>query len=305
MTFNYKTALAAIALTVAATSCSDNDNDWQPGETVPETMTVYFEQMPTYSYTFNADDSHIIPVTISRANYTEAASVPLEVTSCPEGVELPQTIDFEAGQKSVVLDIDCANMPSKTTGDIIMTLDPAYTSIYGAGAQTLSLSVTVTGSWIVFAERVKIKFSEKFSTVYSDLYILEGTTQFKFENFLNSGTDFVFTLGEKQSNNRRYIEPVRNFIPASVADDNEDDEGWYFYNDAIADYPVMYPNNTDLGITDMYFYGGSQNSYNYINLTSGSGQLYYVWCTYTDDTSGYQTIKLTLSPLFDPYATEE
>lgn len=295
MNIDFRLAAGALALMLTAVSCSDDDK-WEPGPAAPDSMTVYFEQLPQYTYTLEADDDHVIPVTVSRADYSEAVSIPVEVTSCPEGVVLPTTIDFEAGERRKTFNIDCSDMPPKTTATVEMTLDPSYTSIYGAGSPSLNLTINTLGGWIPVSDTVRYKFDVNYTSyIYTTLYVLEGTTRFKFENFLNSGTDFYFTLGEKQSNNRRYIIPDKNYL----AIDGDLANGWEFWNDELAEYPECYPVSGKVGIEYMAFYYGQ---YNYFNFDSGNGKMTYVYCDFTDGTSSWVNISFSKATLlFDPF----
>ncbi len=295
MNIDFRLAAGALALMFTAVSCSDDDK-WEPGPADHDSMTVYFEQLPQYTYTLEADDDHVIPVTVSRAEYSEAASIPVEVTACPEGVVLPTAIDFEAGERSKTFNIDCSDMAPKTTAKVEMTLDPAYTSVYGAGSSSLDLTINTLGGWVPVSDTVRYKFDVNYTSyMYTTLYVLDGTTRFKFENFLNSGVDFVFTLGEKQSNNRRYIIPEKNYL----AVDGNLSYGWEFWDDELAEYPVCYPVAGKVGIEYMSFYYGQ---YNYFNFDSGNGKMSYVYCDFTDGTSN--TVNITFSKatlLFDPF----
>ena len=146
--------IAPTVLLLAA--CSDKDN-WQPGEATPSSnMGVFFTNLDKYDITIEADDARVFTINLGRIDNTEAASVPLKVVSCPEGVAVPAAVEFEAGDETASFDIDATDMPLKTKGDVILQIDPAYAAIYGAGSSQMTLKLTTTGGWELLADNVTV-----------------------------------------------------------------------------------------------------------------------------------------------------
>ena len=267
MKFRYTKALATVAI-LAVASCSDNK--WEPGPDVnPGAMTVFFEPLSTYDIIVEPDDSRLIPVTVSRARNEKAATVAITST-CPEEVIVPETVEFEAGEQSKTIFIDIVNMPSKSSGAISLSLPEEMTTPYGAGNAAITMNVTISGAWILLADDVQVIFNNTYGRLYnSSLYILDGTNNFKFPNFLNSGLDFVFTVNEPGIGNLRYV-PIKNYIDVhDYFDASYEYNGWFLHDDANNTYPEWSPDGTLPFISLIEF----DSDYSYINFTEGFSQL--------------------------------
>lgn len=281
-------------------SCSDKDN-WEPGPEAPaDCMTVYFEPLSKYSIFLLPTDSHILPFTISRAQYDEAAEVPLEIKSCPEGASVPSGISFLAGQKSVTFDVDLTNTPSGTSSLLSMAIDPKYVSTYGAGLSEIDYNISI-GDWEVVADSVRYRFDSTYTgSFYTSLETLRGTGIFRFPNFMNSGIDFMFTLEPDKDNSSHYnIEPYQNYVWY-----NDDDplEGWYFYDATNDTYPQIYPQEGKKGISYALFWGDGYDYLCFENGTNGWGYINVFEATFDDGSVSYVTITFTkINLIFDPF----
>lgn len=300
MKFNYKIAIYALALMLTFVSCSDNDN-WEPGPEAPAgCMTVYFEPISKYSIFLLPTDSHILPFTISRAEYDEAADVPLEIKSCPEGASVPGYISFLAGQKSVTFDVDLTNTPSGTSGILSLAIDTTYVSPYGAGLSELNCNISI-GDWEVVADNVRYKFDSTYSgSFYTSIETLRGTGIFRIPDFLNSGSDLMFNLVPEEGDPETYdVVPYQNFVWYT-----EDDplDGWYFYDATKATYPTMYPKEGAPAISYACFWGDGYDVFNFNGGTDGWGSFTSFIATLDDGTEPYLTITFSkINLIFDPF----
>lgn len=294
MKLKYITAFAA-TLIFAATSCSDDD--WQPGPDVnPDCMTVYFEPLNSYNLIIEPDDSRLIPVTVGRAKYDEAATVPLTVSQKPEGVVIPESVDFAAGEQAKTIFIDIENMASKSSGTVSISIPEELTSPYAAGNAIINLNITVSGAWLPLANNAYYYFDDDaYPEADADIYMLEGTNNFKIANFLNSGIDFVFTVEEPGTGSLAII-PVRNYLDVSEVWDNYDYDGWVLFDEATYTYPEWSPDGSFPYIEILEFDPA------YANINVGSGYIYFSpYFRYTDGTATYHTVWFVFTPLFDPF----
>lgn len=298
MKFKYITkTLAVTALFLTATSCSDHE--WEPGPDVsPDCMSAYFEPLGNYNLIVEPDDSRLIPITIGRVRTDDAATLNLVVNSCPEGVVVPTSVFFEAGEQTRTVFIDIENMASKSSGTISLAIPEAMTSPYTAGTPELSFNVTVSGKWELVAKDADVIFSEKYAAMKTDLFMLDGTHNFKLPNCLGSGLDFTFTVKEPGSGNLEFV-PLSNFkdVHDRWGADYEYN-GWFFYNFETGSYASWSPDGSSPGIQDMEF----DSDYSYINFTEGVAY-FSTYTTYIDASANFVDIYIYFNPIFDPFAT--
>ena len=295
--------IASAPLLIAG--CSDKDN-WQPGEPGPENMGVFFTNLYNYDITIEVDDSHVFTIGVGRIDDTEAASVPLKVISCPEGVTVPSTVEFAAGEESATFEIDATDMPLKTKGDLIVQIDPAYAALYGAGTSEMTMKLTTAGGWELLADDVVIScYLNSYPNISASLYVLDGTDRFKIPDFMGSGTDLVFYASDTSVKNP-VVFPYTNYKyyyelwPDSYEDD--EDYPWYFYNTEKAAYPAIWtPDGWSKSIEYLtfYIYDGSDKGC-YFNFNTGYGML-ESYIDFADGSGAWEYFELHFTPKFNPF----
>ena len=298
----YKSLLSLSALLMLG-ACSSEDA-WQPGDADTSTMGVFFTNLDKYDVTLEVDDPHVFTVRVDRIDDTEAATVPLEVISCPEGVVVPDAVEFAAGETSAYFDIDATDMPSKTSGTVSLRIAPAYATTYGAGTSVMSMNITITGGWVLLADNLELEFYYgKLPDTTTELYALEGSNRFRIPNFLNSGLDFVFSVNDP-AEDYPYIIPTTNFI-WSDADYDLEDKAWYFYDTAKASYPSIWtPVGASKSVEYLSFYtfdGGDFASW--IGVNSGQGEL-TCYIDFADGSGAWEYIEMSFTPKFNPFTQE-
>ena len=283
MKLNYIPVLAAAALALAVTGCSDSDK-WEPGpEVAPEVMTVFFPEQ-TYSYVIQADDSRYLPVTLTRVNYDQAASVALTANVAGEGIVVPATAEFEAGEKCTTVMIDCSSMANKTTGTVNISLPGNVTSPYGAGSTSITLEINVTGAWVLVDDAMTVNFNDGHESITGSIYILDGTERFRFTNFLNSGVDIDFTLGDQNETYPLFIpEKGVKWFAEIYPDEEDENTGWYVYDAATATFPEWSPDGSDKVYSSLQFVG---DDYSYFQYVNGYGSL-AAYAYYSDGSEGW------------------
>ncbi len=290
-------ALAMTAVTFAATSCSDDE--WTPGPAAdPDSAGIYFPAQAAYSYTISADDSRIIPITVNRLNPEKAVSVPVVATVTGSGIELPQTIEFAAGERSAILDIDCSGMETKTSGSVSISFPDGYASSYGAGTESISVDITVTGGWMMLAEDIDVSFDAKYSSIKGNLLMLEGTKTFRLANFLNSGLNLDFNVSSETSSKAELI-PLTNSISYVDVYPEYDDEydTWILYDRANSTFPQWSPDGSELQITEAQVLN---TGYTYFGINAGY-RTFTLWASFSDGTSSYLYVDMNFTPLFNPF----
>lgn len=298
MKFKFKPYIL-IGATLLTVSCSDKE-DWTPGEQENKTIGVYFDEMENYSYIIEPDDSRLITINLGRVDSESAATVPIKALKCPEGVVIPQSVSFEAGQQNASFDIDVSPIPLKSAEKIVLQIDPAYSSLYAAGTSMLTLDVNLTGGWVLLADNVSVTYdgTTNYPAETTQIYALDGANHFKIPNFMNSGIDLLFEVSDTTSDYPDLL-PYSNaqWYAQLFPGDNDDYKCWYLYDSKNEEYPNWSPDGSAPLIDYAMFYG---NGYSYIGLNEGYGSL-YVSLDFMDGTSGWSFIYLSFQPLFNPF----
>lgn len=288
--------LAAVMLLPA---CSGEK--WTAGPAEEETMGVYFGLQPQYSYVIEPDEDHVIKVSMNRAKDDAEATVPLKAISCPEGVVLPESVTFPAGSSQQTIFIDCTGMAIKTSGKIVLAIDPAYSSVYAAGSSTIELGVNMTGAWLEVADDVTVTYETPYPypEQKTKILMLDGTDQFKIPNFLNSGVDLLFRLSDPGAQWPDVV-PYKNVMWYSEVFPDDDDEYtcWYLYDSDNETYPKWSPDGSEPLISFAQFYGAG---FSYIGINDGYGY-FAAYADYTDGSGGWFYAHLNFTPLFNPFA---
>lgn len=102
--------LMVLAIGAGFTAC-DSDDDYQPGAPTPaNSMQVYFDADNTADYVCGPGEQPEMELKVSRVNDSEAAEVPIVCKSASEGLIIPSSVKFEAGQKTASLTIGVGEM---------------------------------------------------------------------------------------------------------------------------------------------------------------------------------------------------
>lgn len=302
----YKSSILAAAALLLG-SCSEDK--WEPGPEVAETMGVYFNLLENPDILVLDDADRHATVTLSREKTDEAATVPLKIISCPEGVTAPTSVEFAAGQKTASFEVSMADMPLSTSGNLVMQIDPAYSNIYAAGTSEMNMKITVSAGWILLADDVVLNHYYENNTYMfpeqtTSLYALDGANRFKITDFLNSGLDFVFTV-PSPNDTYPYIVPTTNCVFYEDLDYDDDYHSWYFYDTATASYPVWSIDGSDLFVEymtiDSYEDGYQYDPETYINILEGTGTISSL-IDFSNGDYKYHWIVLSFTPKFNPFA---
>ncbi len=298
----------AVFMAGFACGCSDSD-DWTPGEHDTATGAVaYFVQPAQTSYIFDAEkptSEYTFDVIVNRKNTAEAAEVPLSLETKATGITIPPTVSFAAGESQAVFTVSCAGIEGGKYDTFSIALSDDHTDIYGAGLEKVSFSV-IKSSWLVIADNVRYIYNNAannqiYPSTYGKMYNLEGTKQFRLDDFLGSGLAVEFEC---------YDPANSTFIPLNNADFNslagEPDDPWYVFDDAANDWPMWVPGNADGYPAVGYLEFFATNDYSPGKMISDAATLYGYYMlmgglTYTDGsfTWAYITFDFTLN--YNPF----
>lgn len=290
--------LAVLAVIATAVSCSEK-SEWTPGPDVaPGCMGVYFGQMGSYDLLVGPDDSRQIPVTVGRGQSDAAADVEFVVNSIPEGATFPSSVSFEAGEMTKTVYINVENMPAKTSGTLSVAIPESMVSPYAAGTSELTMKISVSGQWKLFAEDADVCFGHTYDDMKTNIYLLDGTYNFRLPDFLASGVDFIFTFKDPLNDDFTYVpvsgyQDVHDYYGASY-----EYNGWFLYDEDANDHPYWAPDGVnylwDLEFDADYSYG-SRYKDGYLHFSAMP--------TLPDGSYGaWLDIYVYFKPLFDPFS---
>lgn len=263
------------------TGCNDDDS-YEPGpQTSPNCMRVYFLSTNEASKVIDASEEYAITLKIGREQTASAASVPIKILSQDEVLSIPTKVEFTAGQSISTIKISFPNAATATPYSYRLEIDGSeYADPYAIldGASKFTGSVLVA-SWEVAIKEATFKFGSIFPAFKQDILQMEGTNKYKITNYLNSGTDFVFTLDATTN----VITPAGGYQSSATA--------WYFYNNDTEKIPIpCYPTGSEISINSFYLYLGA--SYTYLNLKTKKGRLYH-YNFNSDETKGYNALDIS------------
>ena len=301
------TILGLMAGLILLPACKD---EWEAGPEVPSTMGVYFGLQTEYSYLIEPDDNHLLEINLGRADSENEATIPLTAVSCPDGVDVPQSVTFAAGSTTAKAVVDVTNMPEKTNGVVELQIDPSYTNIYAAGTSSLRLNIQMTGAWIPVADKLTLYYEDQqyksvLTTQTTDLLQLDGTLQFKITDFMYSGLDLYFTfteeeIAEHQSTGSCMFDPYKNYIPFEEYFDEEDEYSqWLLYDTEKQELPSWTPEGASCPVDFVAFYAQKKSQQN-INFKKGTGAMLGD-LEYTDGSFTYVYVTMEFEPKYNPF----
>lgn len=304
-----KTFINISLSTVVALTClsSCSDNKWEPGpQDASGSMTVFFEPLAKYNLEIESEANHIISIPVSRADWSQAATVPFVVGEVTQGIIVPDEVIFEAGQKTAVIEIDATAMPAKTSAVVNLAIDPNYTGLYGAGSNELALNIQFTGGWEIvgYATLWYDDWSYDYNIFPSQknvpVYNLDGTKKFKLEKFLGSDLDFVFT--SSNSDGTGYIIPLQNYWYCVDYDSTYTygDTDFYFYNNTLEEWPYGFsPDGSQPYIS---YYTVYNDTHSYMSFTDDKCVINIMGeAEFDDGEYGYVCPYYSFKPLYNPF----
>lgn len=283
----------ALAASASLTFSCDDSEDFSAGPKVADDCVgVYFPVQDSYSYVFGStDEEKSLSVKISRLSSDKAIAIPIQVNADAAGVSAPGSITFDEGQKEATFTITCDNIPLKQNVKCSVSVPEEYYNPYALGSGSISLDLLVS-DWTLWAERAEFVFENYYSPVYSDIYAMPGTKNFKIVNFLGSGIDVPFkaidfTPGKGLPSKSRLF-PTEN-----LWDEEDSYNTWYLYDWSDWTYPEWTPDpEVETTITYLNVYGWDESTgdwWCYIDFENHKGET-TSYISYSDDSSSWDYI---------------
>ncbi len=272
------TSLLLIILCTAA--CDDkNDDNYEAGPSTPaDCMGVYFDNTNPQGTLLVSEEQQSIDITLSRKVTDVAASVPIVCSSKAEGIMVPATAEFQAGEAATSITISLANMPVLRVSNFTLAIDERYADHYAVveGATTYEGSV-LKAAWQAVSSNVVFTLNYKGQDVEisSSLERLGETDRYRIRNFLGSSMDMYFKVKEASSvAGYNKIEPYANYEAYEGTEANafylidgnaetEDDRypAWTLTDGTVVNWVCI--------LLTYYGYG----DYSYISLDKHSGRV--------------------------------
>ncbi len=297
MIFNISMLLAA---TLGFTACDDKaDSDYVPGAQTPANcMQVYFDASNASDF-ITSPGEEAIDITVSRVNATEAAEVPIICKSAAEGLTIPSSVQFAAGEKQATLTIGLGTLEANKEYAFSLAIGEDYADHYSILDGTTTYSgYILEASWNTYVSNVTMTWTvgENEQTWTKEIERLGTTNRYRIKNFVDSGLDMIFTVGGAASGQTGYykMEPYTNY-------QNWSDSGvdcFLLYDTDKGEYPHWTVGGKTVSeIYIMRSYSG-YGDYSYIAFDKGYGMFGTYYTEYTDGTSdSYNYIEMEFTPV--------
>ena len=280
----------------------DSDDDYTAGTPTPaNSMQVYFDADNSTDFICAPGEEPNVEIKVSRMNATEEAEVPIICKSATEGLMIPATVKFKAGEKTTTLAIGLGQMEEDKKYSFSLSLGDEYADHY---AQLKGVShysgYILEASWKTYVKDATITWTVGGTqqTWTKDIERLGSTNRYRIKDFVGSGLDMVFLVGGLASGSGltgyNKIIPYANYL--SYKDGSID--GFYLYDTKNDEYPSWTVG--DKTITYLYIMNSytGYGDYSYISFTEGDGMFGTYSTTYSDGTSdGYNYIMLSFTPI--------
>jgi len=263
---------------LALTVCCSDESDYEPGpQADSDCMQVYFKNTNAAAVILTSDEDYVLNLEVGRVKTSEAASVPVVVESKDEVFNIPDRVEFAAGQSVAVLPVTFPNAQTAINYSFSISLDGSkYVDPYAIlEGSSRFFGKLLIASWVVFAPNVKFTFQKDFDPFYHDILLLEGTDNYKIKNYLNTGYDLTFTIDATNS----AVIPSGGRSTSTM---------WYCEGEDGSYYPFTGPGTTTI-VTRFAFYLGA--SYTYMKLDTKTGRFYHYH--YSAAGNGYNYVTFT------------
>ncbi len=296
MKINTFLCIAAAGLSLLAVSCNKDDGYVQGPETPDGCISAYFKSSNESSVILTPEEyaqSNVISLEVERAVSDASVSVPIEIVQKSDELDIPATVEFQAGEATSSIDIKLNNLEEKVDYTFTIRIADEYVDHYTIrdGSDVFTGSVLIA-KWEKVVEDGTFYFAnEYFPTTYSDIYHLDGFNKFYIENFLGSGINLGFSIKSYDATNGTFIpfsatdrttwagkmEPLDHFM--------EDPDGgyyWWLMRDVVTqDYASWTPEGWSVGIDYINFYETDDTTYIWIDMNGSTTSNTGYMCSYT------------------------
>lgn len=262
--------LGLLAVAGMATSCSNDDN-FQPGEDVPEGVVgAFFDKGNTAEATLTGETegSDSVVLKVNRVDTTEEATVPVTVVKCDTtAIHIPTSVHFDKGsaQDSLIIKID-EGLYTDRTYCYEVAIDDSQVSVYAAGLPSFAGTIFKGNPWKKLVEGAAFYFAAAagcpLPTIYSDIYQYKNENRFYIDNFMGSGNKQEFSLTSGfNANDVMQSEGYFAWNADQVYQDHEAGQNgfdWIYDLDSESDDPYAWSiEGSDVGISSFAGYMGA------------------------------------------------
>ncbi|MGN0282032.1 MAG: hypothetical protein ACI4B3_10720 [Prevotella sp.] len=284
--------LMVMAMVAFATSCDDkNDCNYEPGAPTPEgCIGVYFNSSNAIENIFLPRVATELEVAVSRQNTESAVEVPLVVTA-DAGLNVPNKVQFAAGQATTTIKITFSNLEESKKYNYSIAVPEEYADHYTeVDGTTAFRGYIMEADWKTISDNVTMKWTTLGvqNTFVGTLMQLGTTNRYRFVNFLDSGMDYIFTVGDSSTAYTGYysITTYANY----ESYEGTEAKAAYFFDEATQSYPTWTVADGTIEVEYILIledYYGTNTGYSCISFDKHSGYVYLYWTKYTDGTYDY------------------
>ncbi len=285
-----------LAVTIGFTACNDKaDSDYVPGTPTPaNSMQVYFDASNAADFINSPGEKTSVDIIVSRKDDTQAAEVPIICKSAAEGLTIPSSVSFKAGEKSTTLTIGLGTMEENKKYAFSLAIGDEYADHYTElNGSSIYSAYVMEASWDTYVPQAVVSWTVRDSeqTWNTEIERLGSTNRYRIKDFLGSGLDMTFTVGGAADGQTGYykMEPYTNY-------ENWSSDGvncFLLYDTANGEYPQW--TLGEMTISRVYImrsYTG-YGDYSYISFSKGYGLFGTYYTEYTDGSSdGYNYIHI-------------
>ena len=281
--YNILTVMAIVAFTA---SCDDsNDDNYEPAPfTSDGSIGVYFDSSNPTEHIFEPGKASEIELSVSRLKAEEDAEVPLLVTA-DKVMAFPQTVTFKAGQATAIVKVSLSNLEESRKYKFSVTVPEEYANHYAITDGSTSLTgYVMEAAWVTISDKVIMKWSTLGveNTFTTSIEQLGTVNRYRFRNFLDSGIDYVFTVGSASTAYAGYycVNTYANYEPY----EGTEAKGAYLFDDATQSYPTWTVADGNIEVADICVLEdyGTTLGYSCISFDKCSGYVYLYFTDYTD-----------------------
>lgn len=275
-----------VAMFLLFAGCSDDDDNWSPGQAVEVIDQVYFISENPNTEDLEVNEATSYTLTLMRGNDAEALALPLVASGDTDLFDIPSTADFAAGEKTA--DITVTFKGSEASGTYLCEIgiaEGSYNSPYTSFKTVVGIDQRIC-DWQVYVSGLAITdyYGDIFPTAYQvDLERDGELNSYRLKGFM-SNYDLTFRLVEyEDGSGKYYIYPEKG----SSGTDSYGYEVWAFDDELGATSYPLYHDLLDGGHLDYAcIYTGDDYGYTYVNPTWQSGYIYGVFYHYDGDGNG-------------------
>lgn len=287
-TIEYLSVLLTAMLCLA--SCADSANmDYTPGQpTADGCMKVYFDSSNPEDFINEPGTVTSIDIKVSRVDTAQAAEIPVTCKSADEGLTIPSSVKFGAGQKTATLTVTFGALEASKKYNFSLAIPEEYVDHYSKldGASAYS-SYVMDAAWADYIPDDTIYVTSSGSTYewIVPLQRLGQTDRYRVQDFLGSGLAFTFTIGDAATvSGYNKIEPTGNYY--NFVDTDYGVTGFYLWDtagDKMAEFALGSKTVTEMAFMRQY----GTTDYSYISFKKGFAQIGTYYTTYADGTYEY------------------